>query len=196
MDSALLLLHVFLGAALVAHAMQKILVFRVAGTAAYLGSFGFRAPRLMAFAVIGTEFVGGFLLGLGLLMPIGAALVASTMLIAARTDHRGKGWYITGPGAEFVATNAVVAIALADAGSGRYSLDRLLSLDMSGTPWAIAAAVVALAAASLVLSPLFRQVPGTAARRPRTAGRAVHLVTVHRRKGRRDSPHCARCLEP
>jgi putative oxidoreductase len=164
MNGALLLLHVFLGAALVAHAMQKLLVFRVAGTAAYLASFRFRAPRLMAFAVIGTEFVSGFLLGLGLLIPVGAALLASTMLVAARTDHRDKGWYITGSGAEFVATNAVVAIALADAGGGRYSFDRLLSLDVSGTPWAVAAAVVAVTGASLVLSPLFRHAPGTAAR--------------------------------
>lgn len=111
----------------VAHAIQKALVFRVAGTAEYLESFGFRAPRLMAFAVIGTEFLGGILIGLGLLMPLGAALVASTMLVAAFTDHRGKGWFITGSGGEFVATNAVVAIALASAGGGRYSLDRLLS---------------------------------------------------------------------
>jgi putative oxidoreductase len=159
-------LHIFLGAALVAHAMQKLLVFRVAGTAAYLESFGFRAPRLMARAVIGSEFFGGILLGLGLLIPIGAALVASTMLVAARTDHRGNGWYITGSGAEFVTTNAVVAIALAGAGGGRYSLDRLLRLDVSGTPWALAVTVVAVAGASLILSPLFRQLPTRAACRP------------------------------
>src|SRR5437867_7352606 len=165
MNGALLLLHGFLGAALVAHAMQKVLVFRVAGTAEYLETFGFRAPRLMAIAVIGTEFPGGILLGLGLLTPIGAALVASTMLVAARTDHRGKGWFITGSGAEFVATNAVVAIALASAGGGRYSLDRLLSLDLAGTAWAGAAAAVVVAGASLVLSPLFRQVPGRTTRR-------------------------------
>ena len=83
MNNALLLLHGFLGAALVAHAIQKVLVFRVAGTGEYLETFGFRAPHLMAIAVIGTEFVGGILIGLGLLMPIGAALVASTMLVAA-----------------------------------------------------------------------------------------------------------------
>jgi putative oxidoreductase len=169
MNSALLLLHGFLGAALVAHAIQKAVVFRVAGTAAYLESFGFRAPRLMAFAVIGTEFAGGILLGLGLLIPVGAALVTSTMLVAARTDHRRKGWFITGSGAEFVATNAVVAIALAIAGGGRYSLDRLLGLDVSGAVWAGAATAVAVAAASLVLSRLFRQVPGSAARRPPVA---------------------------
>ena len=166
MNSALLLLHAFLGAALVAHAVQKLLVFRVTGTAAYLESFGFRAPRLMALAVIGTEFVGGILLGLGLLLPVGAALVASTMLVAARTDHRGKGWFITGSGAEFVATNAVVAIALANAGGGRYSFDRLLGLDLSGAAWAGAATAVAVAGASLVLSRLFRRVPGSDTRRP------------------------------
>jgi putative oxidoreductase len=174
MNTALLLLHGFLGAALVAHAMQKIFVFRVAGTAAYLGSFGFRVPRLMAFAVIGTELVGGILFGLGLLIPVGAALVASTMLVAARTDHRGKGWYITGSGAEFVTTNAVVAIALADAGGGRYALDRALSLHVSGPQWAAAAAVVAFAGAGLVLSPLFRHVPDGAARRPSVA-ESTHL---------------------
>jgi putative oxidoreductase len=169
MNSALLLLHGFLGVALVAHAIQKVLVFRVTGTAAYLESFGFRAPRSMAFAVIGTELVGGILLGLGLLMPIGAALVASTMLVAARTDHRGKGWYITGSGAEFVATNAVVAIALANAGGGKYSLDRALSLHLSGPSWTVATAVVAVAGAGLVLSPLFRHTPDTAASRPSVA---------------------------
>jgi len=161
MNSALLLLHGFLGAALVAHALQKLVVFRLDGTTAYLGSFGFRAPRLMALAVIGTELAGGILLGLGLLIPVGAALVASTMLVAARTDHRGKGWYITGAGAEFVATNTVVALALADAGGGRYSLDPALSLHVSGPLWAVAAAVVAVASAALVLSPLLRRVPDT-----------------------------------
>jgi putative oxidoreductase len=169
MNSALLLLHGFLGAALVAHAIQKVRVFRLSGTAAYLESFGFRAPRLMAFAVIGTELVGGILLGLGLLMPIGAALAASTMLVAARTDHRGKGWFITGSGAEFVATNAIVAIALANAGGGRYSLDRTLSLHLSGPSWAVAAAFVAVAGAGLVLSPLSRRPPDAVARRPAVA---------------------------
>lgn len=169
MNDALLLLHLFLGAALVAHAMQKLVAFRVVGTAAYLETFRFRAPRLMALAVIGTELVGGLLLGLGLLIPVGAALVASTMLVAARTDHRGKGWFITGSGSELVATNTVVAIAVVEAGGGRYSLDRVLGLHLSGTPWAVAAAVVAVSGAALVLSRLFRLVPEVAAHEPVSA---------------------------
>jgi putative oxidoreductase len=157
MNTGLLLLHAFVGAALVAHALQKLFVFRPTGTAAYLDSLGFRAPGLMAAAVIGTELAGGTLLGLGLLIPAGAAAVAGTMLVAARTDHRGKGWFITGSGAEFVATNAVIALALAAVGGGRYSLDSALGLDLSGTSWLVAAAVAAVAGAGVVLSPLFQR---------------------------------------
>lgn len=152
MDAGLLVLHGFLGAALVAHAFQKLLVFRLSGTTAYVESLGFRAPRLMALAVIGSELVGGLLVALGLLLPLGALIVAATMVVAARTDHRGKGWFITGTGAEYVATNAVVALALVATGGGRYSLDRALGLHVSGIAWAAATAGVALLAAAVVLA--------------------------------------------
>ena len=157
MDFGLLLLHGFLGAALVAHALQKLLVFRLSGTTAYVESLGFRAPGLMARAVIGAELAGGILLGLGLLVPLGAALIASTMIVAARTDHRDKGWFITGPGAEYVATNAVVAVALAAVGGGRYSLDSALRFHDAGIYWGVAAAVASLAGAGLVLSTFLRR---------------------------------------
>jgi putative oxidoreductase len=155
-NAGLLLLHGFLGAALVAHALQKLLLFRPSGTAAYLHSLGFRVPRLMAFAVIGSELVGGLLIGFGLLIPLGALIAAATMLVAARTDHRGKGWFITGSGAEYVVTNAIVAIALAAAGGGRYSLDHAFGLHLSGADWAAATAGAAGAAAGLVLGALLR----------------------------------------
>jgi putative oxidoreductase len=147
-------MHAFLGAALGAHALQKLLVFRLGGTAAYLESLGFGASRLMALAVIATEFVGGGLLALGLLIPLGAALVASTMIVAARTDHRGKGWFITGAGAEYVTTNAAIAIALAALGGGRYSLDHALGINAASALWGAASAVIAVAGAGLVLSTL------------------------------------------
>jgi putative oxidoreductase len=157
MDVGLLLLHGFAGAALVAHGLQKLVVFRIGATAAYLESVGFRAPRSMAFAVIGAELTGGVVVALGLLMPLGAVLIASTMLIAARTDHRGKGWFITSSGAEFVATNAVIALVLAATGGGRYSLDRALGLHDAGAMWIAGVAVAALLAGGVVLSGLFQR---------------------------------------
>jgi putative oxidoreductase len=157
MNAGLLIAHAFLGGALVAHALQKLLVFRPEGTAAYLDSLGFRSPRLMTAAVIATELVGGVLLALGLLLPLGAALVAGTMIVAARSDHLGKGWYISGAGAEYVVTNAVVAVALAATGGGRYSFDAALGLQLSGLGWAAAVAVAAAAGAAVVLTTLRRR---------------------------------------
>lgn len=152
MNIGLLLLHGFLGAALVAHALQKVIVFRFAGTTEYVRSLGFRAPRLLAATAIGNELVGGSLVALGLLLPFGAALIVSTMLVAARTDHRGKGWFITGAGSEYVVTNAVLAVALTATGGGRYSVDSALGLDVSGIDWAVAVAVAAIGAAAGILT--------------------------------------------
>ena len=95
--------------------------------------------------------MGGLLIALGLLLPLGAAIVVATMLVAARTDHRGKGWFITGSGAEYVTTNAVVALSVVALGGGRYSLDRAFGLHLAGGGWAAAAAGVAGIAAGVVL---------------------------------------------
>jgi putative oxidoreductase len=157
MNAGLLLLHGFVGAALVAHAAQKLFVFRLDGTAGYLEALGFRSPRLMAVLVIGSEAIGGALLAVGFVIPLAAAAVAATMLVAARTDHRGKGWFITGAGAEYVATNAAIVLTLAAVGGGRFSVDHAIGLRDSGPAWLVASAGAALVAAALVLSPLFQR---------------------------------------
>jgi putative oxidoreductase len=159
MNVGLLVLHGFLGAALTAHALQKLLVFRFAGTAGYVGSLGFRAPRLLAAAVISSELIGGILVGLGLLLPLGTAMIASTMLVAARTDHRGKGWFITGAGAEYVVTNAVIAFVLAAVGGGRYSLDAVLGIADGGLGWAVAVVGVSAFTAAGILASFLRRAP-------------------------------------
>src|SRR5580765_7028087 len=76
MNTGLLLLHGFLGAALVAHALQKLIVFRFSGTTGYLRSLGLRAPQLLAAAAIANELVGGVLVGLGLLLPLARIIAA------------------------------------------------------------------------------------------------------------------------
>jgi putative oxidoreductase len=111
----------------------------------------------MARVVIANELAGGILVALGLLLPLGAALIAATMLVAARSDHAGKGWFISGAGAEYVITNAVVAVVLAAAGGGRYSLDHALGLQLAGLRWGIAVLVAAAAASTFVLAALRRR---------------------------------------
>jgi hypothetical protein len=56
-----------------------------------------------------------------------------------------------------VVTNAVVAVVLAAIGGGRYSLDRVLGLELTGLGFGIAAAVVSIAAAGVVLTALRRR---------------------------------------
>ena len=68
------------------------------------GSLGMRPGRLMATAAGGNEFVGGLLLALGLAMPLAAVLIASTMIVAIRTAHRGKGLWASDNGAELPLT--------------------------------------------------------------------------------------------
>jgi putative oxidoreductase len=156
-DEGLLVLHVWVGAVLLAHGIQKWTRFGVDGTAGYLESVGLRrAPRLMAAAVIASETIGGALVGLGLFTAAGAVIVAGTMLVASRTGHRGKGFWITGPGSEYVLTQFTAAVVLAATGPGRFSLDRALGIGVHGAWYGVAVAALAAAGAGTVLA-LFRR---------------------------------------
>jgi putative oxidoreductase len=151
MDFGLLLVHGFVGALILAHGIGHTFGLLGSGgglavTGDYVASLGLRPARLAALALGGGELVGGTLLALGLVTPLAAAIVASLMIVAAFTDHRGHFW-IFNNGSEYVLTNGVLAVALAFAGPGRYSLDHALGLDLSGTWWGVGAAVAALAAA-------------------------------------------------
>ena len=73
------------------------------------------------------------------------------MFVAARTDHAGKGLWIYNGGAEYVLTNAAVAIGLAFNGAGTWSVDHAIGWDPSGVAWGLAALGVALAGAGFVL---------------------------------------------
>ena len=159
MQIGLLALHVTTGIFLAAHGSQKLFGwfggFGVRGTGGYMESVGLRHGALMAAAAGTSEVAGGLLFALGLLTPVAGALIAATMVVAARTDHRGKGFWIYGGGAEYVLTNAVIGIALAFNGAGSWSLDGVIGWDVSGLWWGVGALGVAVASAAGVLV-LFR----------------------------------------
>src|SRR4051794_16386330 len=95
MDLGLLALHGVVGLLLIGHGAQKLFgVFGghgVEGTAGFFESLGLRPGRLHALAGGGAEVLGGALLALGLLVPVGALLVIAVMTTAARSAHKGKG---------------------------------------------------------------------------------------------------------
>ena len=78
--------------------------------------------------------MGGLLVALGLLGPIGPALVVSVMLVAAITVHWGQGLFATTNGVEVPLLYAAAAFGLALTGPGAYSLDAWLGLTDLWTP--------------------------------------------------------------
>ena len=110
----------------------------------------------MAAAAGATEVTGGLLLAAGFLTPLAAALVASAMLVAAFTDHAGKGFWVYNGGKEYVLTVAVVVIGLAFNGAGAWSVDAAAGLDVTGVAWGLGALGVALASAAFALGALRR----------------------------------------
>jgi putative oxidoreductase len=74
------------------------------------------------------------------------------MLVAARTDHAGKGFWIYNGGSEYVLTNTAVVLALAFFGAGAWSVDNAIGWDVAGVAWGLGALGAAVAGAVAVLT--------------------------------------------
>jgi putative oxidoreductase len=175
MEIGLLVIHVTLGLLLAGHGAQKLFGvlggYGLEGTGGYLESFGLRPGRFYAALAGGAELAGGLLLAAGLATPLAAAVIASTMIVAAFTDHRGKGLWIFNGGAEYVLTVGAVALALAFNGAGAWSVDAAIGWDVAGLAWGLgalgvaiigAAGVMALAARARAAGPMPAEIPETA----------------------------------
>ncbi len=131
-DLGLLILRLAVGAVFLAHGAQKAFgAFGgpgLTGMAGYLGSLGLRPAQFWAAMAATGELVAGALLVAGLLTPLAALLVVATMGVAIAKVHGPKGFFIQNGGYEYNLILAVSAIAVALAGPGSWSLDRVLGL--------------------------------------------------------------------
>jgi putative oxidoreductase len=143
MDISLLVLHALVGLLFVGHGAQKL--FGVLGghgldgTGGFFESLGLRPGRVHAAAGGTAELVGGALLALGLLLPLGAALIVAVMTTAIITVHAQKGVWNSDGGFEYNAVLIAVALVLAAVGGGEYALDTALGLGLTGTAWGLGA---------------------------------------------------------
>jgi putative oxidoreductase len=145
MEIGLLLLRLTAGLTLAAHGAQKLFGWfggpGLEATGQLFEMLGFLPGRCQALMAGLAETGGGLLLALGLLTPIGAAVICSVMLVAMAV-HIKQGFFAQNGGYEYTIVLAVAALSVAFTGPGPLSLDALLGNHFSGTFWGIAALLV------------------------------------------------------
>jgi putative oxidoreductase len=135
MDLGLLLLRLALAAILYMHATQKLFGwFSGPGLdrqAQVFHNLGHRPGRQMVLLSAACELSGSALIALGLITPLGAAILAGTMMVAGGTLTLVKGtvWNVLG-GGEYPLALAAVAVVLGFTGPGRWSIDSAIK-----APW-------------------------------------------------------------
>jgi putative oxidoreductase len=147
LGTGLLLARLVLGTLMAAHGGQKLFGwlggYGIAGTAGFFEQLGFRPARLFVITASVTELAGGILMALGLLGPVGPALVLSVMIVAAVSVHWKNGLFAGTNGIEVPLLYSAGAVALALIGPGPLSLDAVLGIDQTWTPALKTAALAA-----------------------------------------------------
>lgn len=134
----LLVARLVLGLLMAAHGAQKLFGwfggYGLNATGEFMVQLGFPSGRAFASAASVGEIASGLLVALGLLGPIGPALMISVMIVAAVTVHLKNGVFATSNGIELPLLYGTGALAIALAGFGPFSLDALLGIATIWTP--------------------------------------------------------------
>lgn len=133
------LLRVSLGVMWLAHALLKLFVFTLPGTAAYFVSIGF--PGVLAYPVFAAELLGGLALILGLYARQTALALVPVMAVAAWV-HLPNGWVHTsaGGGWEYPVFLIACSVALWLLGDGAAAWRRSAAFTPGGSADATGAA--------------------------------------------------------
>jgi putative oxidoreductase len=155
MNIGLLLLRLTIGLTVAAHGSQKLFGWfggpGLSGTGQFFTMLGFPSGRRHALMAGLAETVGGLLLILGFLTPLGAATIVAVMTVAVFTVHLPKGFFVHNGGYEFNLILSVAALTPVFTGPGSLSVDGLLNYSHGGAMWGIAAFIGGFAAGVVAL---------------------------------------------
>jgi putative oxidoreductase len=160
LDGPALMLRLTIGPMLMVHGYNKVFRGgRLPGTTGWFERLGLRPAHVHARLAAATELGAGALITVGAANPLPAAAAIGLMTTAARTDHRGRGFFMFRNGWEYVGVVGAVAAAMAALGPGRYSVDHLIGRERSGLRWALAATALGVANAAALLAVSYRPPP-------------------------------------
>ncbi|MEO7715051.1 MAG: DoxX family protein [Capsulimonas sp.] len=123
-DTALLVLRLFLGAIFIAHGSQKLFgAFGGHGLAATIGMFHDKMgiPVFFAYLAVFTEFFGGLAVFFGLLGRLASLGLIVTMLVALFKVHLAGGFFLPS-GFEYAFALIGMALVALIAGPGRFAI--------------------------------------------------------------------------
>ena len=130
----LLVLRLVLGLILVGHGAQKLFGWwggsGMTGWTGAMTRMRIRPVVPWAWMSALAEFVGGLLVAIGFLNPLGSFAIAGSMLVAIALVHWPKGFWTTKGGYEFNLLIIAAAATVAIAGPGAYSLDTVLGIHL------------------------------------------------------------------
>ncbi len=125
-DTGLLILRIVIGIVFLMHGGQKLFVYGFAGVTGAFGQMGIPMPAVTGPLAAIVEFLAGGALVFGLLTRLAALGLAIDMLGAILLVHL-KGGFFLPTGYEFAFTLLGASAAIAIAGAGYYSLDRVIA---------------------------------------------------------------------
>jgi putative oxidoreductase len=159
-DSAALLLRLIIGPMLMVHGYNKVFgKGGLQGTTRWFDSLGLKPPHVHARMAAATELGAGSMITMGAASPLPAAAAIGLMVTAARTDHRGKGFFMFRNGWEYVGVVGAVSAVMAFIGPGRFSVDSWLGRPRSGVKAAVFAAVLGVVSALGLLASSYHPEP-------------------------------------
>lgn len=130
-DTGLLILRIVIGIVFLMHGGQKLFVFGFAGVTGAFGQMGVPMPAITGPLTAIVEFLAGGALVIGLLTRLAAFGLAIDMLGAILMVHLKGGFFLPN-GYEFALTLLAANVAIAIAGAGYYSTDRVIAERRAG----------------------------------------------------------------